>query len=58
MNELPDVAFAPATSRKAPGRAGGRLETAIDIREQRFDIGKPSRYDSQIAGGQRNPASE
>ena len=57
MNELPDVAYALAPSHKVPTGAGGQLDSATVIRDQRFDIGKPSWYDSPIAGGQRNAAS-
>ena len=58
MISLPDVASVPATSRKDPTGAGGPLDSATVIRDQRFDIGRPSRYDSRGGGGEPNAASD
>ena len=58
MTKLPDVLRAPASSHKDPTGAGGQLETVIVIREQRFDIGSPSRYDSPVGGGRPNAAAK
>ena len=58
MSSLPDVACVAASSRKGPTGASGQLETAIVIRDQRFDIGRPSRYDSPDGVGEPNAASD
>ena len=58
MNELPVVACVPAPNRKAPTGPGGPLDPEIVIRDQRFDIGRPSRYDSRGGGGEPNAASD
>ena len=58
MNELPDVACVPASSRKGPTVGGGQFDAEIVIRDQRLDIGRPSRYDSRVGGGRPNAASD
>ena len=58
MNSLPDVAYVPASSRKAPTGAGGPLDAEIVIRDQRFDIGRRSGYDSRLGDGEPNAASD
>ena len=58
MNELPGVACVPASSRRDPTFGGGQSDSATVIRDQRFDIGSPSQYDSRACGGEPNAASD
>ena len=58
MISLPGVASVPAPSRKDPTGAGGPLDSATVIRDQRFDIGRPSRYDSRDVVGEPNAACD
>ena len=58
MNSLPDVACFPASSRKDPTGADGPLDAGIVIRDERSDIGRPSRYDSPDGVAEPNAASD